>query len=37
VTQLTTEGWTLRLLLVGMVLVIVGLIGEKGEGRRTRR
>jgi len=37
VTQWTLEGWTVRLLLVGAGLVLVGVLGEKGEGRRARR
>jgi hypothetical protein len=37
VAQLTFEGWTLRLLGIGVGMVILAWIGEKGEGRRTRR
>ena len=35
VTQLTTEGWTLRLLGIGAVMVILGCLGrrETGVGR----
>jgi len=37
VAQWTLEGWTVRLLLLGAGLVLVGVLGEKGEGRAARR
>lgn len=37
VSQWTFEGWTVRLLIVGAGLVLVSLLGERGEGSGTRR
>jgi len=37
VTQWTLEGWTVRLLLLGAALVVVGMGGEQRAGRAMRR